>query len=186
MCLLGASFLSVGLLAQNVKPGFDEISRLQAAYLRNVCEYTRWPDSVQIGERGVAIGIVGKDSRGVGRVLDYAVQNVEIKIKGKVPKIVKFADSKAAGLAECDILFVLESERSRVAALLESLADKPVLTVSEIPGFAGKGGMVELEQTGTSKVRLTILVNRGQAQKNDIQFSSRLLGLKKGVRIIEP
>lgn len=186
MCLVGAGLLAFGLLAQEVKPSFDEISRLQAAYLRNLGEFTRWPDSVQFDERGVTIGVVGRDSKGVGSILDYGVQIVDIKIKGKVPKVVKFLDSKASGIAECDILFVLASERSRVESLLKSLEGKPILTVSEISGFASKGGMVELTQTGSSKVRVTLILNPTISEKTGINFSSRLLGLKKGVRIVKP
>ena len=186
LCLLGAGLLAFGLFAQEIKPSFDEISRLQAAYLRNLGEYTRWPDSVQFDDRGVVIGVVGRDSKGVGRILDYGVQIVDIKIKGKVPKIVKFPDSRASGIAQCDILFVLASERSRVESLLKSLEGKPILTVSEISGFASKGGMVELTQTGSSKVRVTPVLNPTISEKTGINFSSRLLGLKKGVRIIKP
>ena len=182
MCLLGAGLLAFGLFAQEIKPSFDEISRLQAAYLRNLGEYTRWPDSAQFNDRGVTIGVVGRDSKGVGRILEI----VDIKIKGKVPKIVKFSDSKASGITECDMLFVLASERSRVESLLKSLEGKPILTVSEISGFASKGGMVELTQTGSSKVRVTLILNPTISEKTGINFSSRLLGLKKGVRIVKP
>ncbi len=186
LCLLGASCLSVGLLAQEAKPSFDDITRLQAAYLRNLGEYTRWPDAVNVQERGVVIGIVGKDARGVGRILDYGAKVMEIKVKGKLPEIMKFPDANAKGVADCDILFVLESERSRVAALLESLGDKPILTISEIPGFASRGGMVEFEKTGRSKIRVTLAINREAAGKTGLTFSSKLLGLKKGVRVLQP
>ncbi|MEL0120935.1 MAG: hypothetical protein VXB01_18520, partial [Opitutae bacterium] len=107
LCLLGAGLLAFGLFAQETKPSFDEVSRLQAAYLRNLGEYTRWPDSVQFNDRGVTIGVVGRDSKGVGRILDYGVQIVDIKIKGKVPNIDKFPDSKASVIAECDSMCVL-------------------------------------------------------------------------------
>ena len=186
LCLLGAGLLAFGLFAQEIKPSFDEISRLQAAYLRNLGEYTRWPDSVQFDDRGVVIGVVGRDSKGVGRILDYGVQIVDIKIKGKVPKIVKFRDSKASGITECDILFVLASERSRVESLLKSLEGKPILTVSEISGFASKGGWSSLHRLEVQKIRVTLVLNPTISEKTGINFSSRLLGLKKGVRIIKP
>jgi len=39
-------------------------------------------------------------------------------------------------------VFIRKSERGRIAALLKSTARSPVLTVSDIEGFASAGGMV--------------------------------------------
>lgn len=79
---------------------------------------------------------------------------------------------------ECDFLYVGRSEAAGVPRLLERLAARPAVTVSDVPGFASAGGMVELgvraEGTG-----LTILVNRAAARRQGVEFNAQLLRLSE-------
>ena len=184
LCLIGASFLPFDLPAQSSRLGFTEISQIQAAYLRHIAEYARWPESVEIENRGIVIGVVGRDSQKIAGILEYSVKSdIMVKVKGHAPVIRKFADANADGLDECDLLYILGSEGARIAQLLEALKGKPILTASEIAGFTKQGGMIGLELTSGSKSRIVIVVNLQAAAQSSIQFSSKLLGLKKGVRI---
>jgi hypothetical protein len=53
-----------------------------------------------------------------------------------------------------------------------------VVTVSDIPGFARQGGMIELPVEGE---RVAILINRRNAQKQGFEFNTQLLRLARGV-----
>jgi hypothetical protein len=55
-----------------------------------------------------------------------------------------------------------------------------VVTVSDIPGFAKAGGMVELTVSGE---HVGVMLNRRAAQKQGLEFNAQLLRL---ARVVEP
>lgn len=78
--------------------------------------------------------------------------------------------------AECNFLYIGRSEAGRMPRLLEGLAGNPTITVSDAPGFAAAGGMVELAVRGEG-AGLTILVNRAAARRQGVEFNAQLLRL---------
>lgn len=82
--------------------------------------------------------------------------------------------------APCHLLFIARSESANVAAWLNRTEGRPTITVSDIPGFARGGGMVELPLEGE---RVSLVVNRKAAQKQGIEFNAQLLRL---ARVVEP
>ena len=72
----------------------------------------------------------------------------------------------------CDILFVSAAERRRLDVILAALEGAPVLTVSEVDGFARRGGMVNfvLDQ---KKVRFEINVDA--VESAGLEMSAKLL-----------
>lgn len=88
----------------------------------------------------------------------------------------------AAEAAQCDFVFVAQSESAQLSSLLRQLAQLRPVTVSEISGFARAGGMVELEM-GVPGTPVNILINRQAAQQKNIEFNAQLLRLAK---VVEP
>lgn len=84
--------------------------------------------------------------------------------------------------ARCDFLFIARDEDANLDAILHRLGGRAVVTVSDIPGFAKSGGMVEFAQS-PEKAGVQILINRKAAQKLGIEFNAQLLRL---ARIVEP
>src|SRR5205823_9051243 len=64
------------------------------------------------------------------------------KIQGRKLVIKRLTRPQEA--ADCQVLFISASEKSRMADIVAELKNRPVLTVSEIDGFAERGGMVNL------------------------------------------
>lgn len=77
---------------------------------------------------------------------------------------------------ECDFIYIGRSEAGRVAQLIGQLADRRAITVSDAPGFAAAGGMVELTVRAEG-AGLTILVNRAAARRQGVEFNAQLLRL---------
>ena len=73
-----------------------------------------------------------------------------------------------------DVIFVADSERDRLDAILLHFAALPKLLVSDIDGFAQLGGMVGL---GITEGRLAIRLNRGAARRVGLDFDVELLRL---------
>ena len=56
------------------------------------------------------------------------------------------------------------------------IADQPVLSISEVPGFVAAGGIIELYR---EKKRTRFQINLGVARKLNLEISSKLLRMAK-------
>ena len=86
-------------------------------------------------------------------------------------------------LKECHVAYIAESEDRRLPQLLRAMRKLPVLTVSDIDGFAEAGGMLALVQNDD---RLQFEVNRDAATLAGLRLSSQLLKLARTVRETRP
>jgi hypothetical protein len=184
-CLFGLLYMLIAFPLAGQSNQLKNIAEIQAAYIRHLMEYTRWPESAGTSNRPLVLGVVGKDTAGLCGVLEYGFSEVELKIKGHPFQLKKFANAKATGLAGCDALFILKSEQALVYNLIKALKGKPILLISDISGFASKGGMTGPALSDSKKVRIMIEVNRSALKESKMDLSAKLLGLKKGVRIIK-
>lgn len=77
----------------------------------------------------------------------------------------------------CQFVFVARSEARNLAATLKQLQLQQVVTISDIEGFARRGGMVELalDKSGSGQIR--ILINRKAASAQGVEFNAQLLRL---------
>lgn len=82
----------------------------------------------------------------------------------------------------CDFVFIAQAESGPVDLLVKRLAAMPVVSVSDVPGFAKAGGMVELAM-GVQGSPVSILINRKAARMQNIEFNAQLLRLAK---VVEP
>ena len=85
-----------------------------------------------------------------------------------------------ADTTACNLLFIARSEGPRLSAWLAGSEGRATLTVSDIPGFAQAGGMIELPLEGE---RVALVVNRKAAQKQNLDFNAQLLRL---ARVVAP
>lgn len=90
--------------------------------------------------------------------------------------------ASASEASRCDFLFIPRSETANFDAILHRLESNDVVTVSDIPGFAKAGGMIEFTQH-PERTGVQILINRRAARQQGIEFNAQLLRLAK---IVEP
>jgi hypothetical protein len=98
-------------------------------------------------------------------------------IKGKnvlVKRIPRAQDG-----AGCQILFISSSEEARLKDILDVLDKMSVLTVSDMPQFTRRGGMIQFV-TEANRVRFE--VNLTSAERTGLTLSSQLLKVAIGVR----
>jgi hypothetical protein len=79
-------------------------------------------------------------------------------------------------LKDCNILFVSSSETQHIDEVVNMLKWLPILTIGETPGFATRGGIINLTLEG-NKVRFE--VNIEAAKQAKLNISSRLLALAR-------
>jgi hypothetical protein len=141
-------------------------SDVEAAYLYNFGKFIEWPAPADPNAAPFSICIVGKDD--FGATLDSLVQNDTVKGRAIVAKrLPSIAVAEA-----CQILFLGSSEQPHLARDLDAVKDKPILTVSSIPGFLDHGGMIQF-LVRDSRVRFA--VNLASATHADLTLSSELL-----------
>ena len=151
LCLiLQLAIGEVNLHAQAPVPEYTA----KAASLVLLPDYIKWPAPVSSPP---AVGILGDDP--FGGALD--------KMKPKRSKRIE-------DLKDCQIVFVANSERDNVGAILDSLAGANVLTVGESEGFAKRGGVIGFV---IERDQVRFEINTGAARQAGLKLDLRLLKL---------
>ncbi len=153
-------------LAQSSRASETEI---EAAYLYNFGKFVTWPAQPESFE----ICILGKDP--FGPVLDATVSGESIGTsRVAVARITNAREATA-----CQVLFISDQEEGHLRAILTVVKNAGVLTVSDIPHFAERGGMIEFVQR---EGRIRFEVNLDAAQQSKLALSSELL--KVAVKVV--
>jgi hypothetical protein len=79
----------------------------------------------------------------------------------------------------CRILFISSSEQNQLKEILAALDNTSVLTVSDMPQFARRGGMIQFV-VEANKVRVE--VNLTSAERAGLTLSSQLLKVAINVK----
>jgi hypothetical protein len=163
------------LLAQNSKP--SEYS-VKAVYLFNFGRFVEWPAKLPEAEAdSFEICVLGQDP--FGAALKATVARETIAGKSVVAK--EIALPKDA--ANCRVLFISSSEDGRLKQILDSLGTASVLTVSDLPRFIDRGGMVQFVLEGD---RVRFEVNSAITERAGLTLSSELLKVAVEVKTSAP
>ncbi len=165
-----AAWLIAPLLG--ARPDGDGVEewRLKAAFVLNFARFIEWPGEEQNARKEFVFGIVGETP--VGEALEELVHGKTVNGR----RMVVWRRVPVAELGNCDVIYLAGSEQQRLERHLERLRGQPVLTVSDLPGFAGRGGMIELF-TESNRVRFAIDVRAMRAA--GLTPSSKLLALAR-------
>jgi len=107
---------------------------IKAAFVFDMLKATQWPKS-QSGR--VVLCVLGRDPFGA------AWRSIEGRPVGR-GKLDVVPIKGASDFGGCHALFITTSERARWPEIRTALGTRPILTMSEIMGFAQDGGMVAL------------------------------------------
>jgi hypothetical protein len=167
------TFAALGILGLRLTmfAGDTAISEyeLRATFIYNFTKFTDWPADAFASPRGpIVIGIVGEDL--FGTTIDDLVRGELVHNRPLVVRRLRPEDD----LRSCHLLFISFSEKDRIPFLLRQLQGSPVLTVSEIEGFASQGGMVNLLVVNKN---LKIEINQEAVEQSGLQISAKLLRL---------
>lgn len=168
--LLAAACLvsTARLTAQAAVPEYQ----LKAAYLVNFARFVSWPAAADGGDE-FSICVLGTDP--FGAALDTTVSDVTVGGRRAVPRRL----GALGGMDGCRVLFVSAAEAARLETILAALGDRPVLTVSDMPQFARRGGMIQFVNDGE---RVRFEVDLQPAQDAGLTLSSNLLRVATVVR----
>lgn len=136
---------------------------IKAGFIYNFFRFIEWPSPGQTW----TVGILGSDPF-EGGLRDFEARPVS----GKTILIKKINDVKDA--KGCDVVYIGPSESGRLNPLLNSLKGSPVLTISDLPEFADKGGAIGLT---TESNRVRFVVNIDTLKQGNMRANARFLQL---------
>ena len=147
--------------------------QLKAAFLVNFAKFITWPESaLPPGKGEFILCVAGADPFG------QALAGIESKTIGGRPIRVVRVDSLKK-VPPCHLLFVSRSETSDLGQLATFIGKQPVVTVSDIPGFATAGGQIEFLIKAN---RLSFSINHTAMKKQGLYASTSLLELAVAVQ----
>lgn len=161
-------------------------AQTKAVYTAYLADYSTWPDAAAGSSEGnFVIGVVGRDPNDV---MDPILERIS-SAKGMILKerpvvVVNVAVGELTGeqqlsavLGDCHMLFFSADSHAEWLRLKPLLDGRPIMTVSEMPGFARQGGMVEYEYDPGAQ-KMYMIFNMRALKEADLLVSARLLSLK--------
>jgi YfiR/HmsC-like len=150
--------------------------QVKAVYLFNFSRFVGWPPQApSTPPDSFPICVLGKDP--FGPALDAALAGENISGKSVVARRVAQPQDAAA----CRVVYISTSEEGRLKDVLAALDKTGVLTVSDIPRFSQRGGMIQFVLQGD---RVRFEVNLTSATEAGLTLSSDLLKVAAAVRRI--
>lgn len=151
------------LHAQKSGPTENEV---KSAYLYNFGKFVEWPANARSLGESFTICVLGDDS--FGSTLKTTISGESINGKRVLVNFV----ARPQDAVSCRILFISSSQQSRLKEILTELDNTSVLTVSDMPEFTRRGGMIQFV-VEANKIRFQ--VNLTRAERTGLTLSSQLL-----------
>lgn len=167
---IAALFTSASLDAQSAKPSADQV---EAAYIYNFGKFVKWPANAAANRNSLfTICVLGDDP--FDSVLQSTLAGESL---GSRPVSVRRIP-KPQDATSCHILFIEAAEENHLRAILAALDQSAVLTVSDMPDFSKRGGMIQFVPEGD---RIRFAINRESAESNGLTLASDLLKVATSV-----
>jgi hypothetical protein len=171
--LLRSLLLATLLCAQSAQSSRAELSALQvkSAYVFNFIKFVEWPaHQLRAGDK-VRLCVIGDDR------LHSSLAGLSGRKVGAYQLQVR-ASTEAVALDNCHVLYIGELGQRRLLPIIKSLQDAPTLTISDIPGFAERGGGIGLLLHDD---RMLFEVNLASTRKAGLRLSGQMLNLASNV-----
>jgi hypothetical protein len=166
------SLLSLTLLLTSVSSYADgrqaKEHYVKTAFLYNFARLAEWPQNTFANNENIQICLIGKDNFGdaLSSIKDKKVRNQALTLH----RHIKFSD-----ITQCHMLFISQSEKTKVQKILNLTKNHAILTISELSDFAQHGGHIRLFLNAQSTLSLEI--NLVAIKHSGIKISSRILTL---------
>jgi hypothetical protein len=155
--------------AETSKPAEYDV---KAAYLFNFAKFVKWPGTA-VSWHDFPICVLGANPFGPALNATVAGERADGK-----PVTIRHLASANDGLS-CRILYISGSEERRLGSIFATLGQAPVLTVSDIDGFADRNGMIQFVMDHD---RVRFQVNLSAAERVGLALSSDLLKVATSVK----
>lgn len=159
VCLMAFFCLSASGTLQAQQPDY----KYHTVFMYNFTKYVKWPES-SIGDEFV-IGVLGKSD-----LIEPLEKMAESKsVNGKNIVVKTFLTTEE--ITGCQMLFLPASKSDQLSALRQKLNNQPTLIISEKPGLAKQGSMINFT---INNGRWQFELNQAAADLHMLKVSSEL------------
>jgi len=160
-----ATVLALFATATHAQPT-DEY-QIKAVFLFNFAQFVEWPaNSFADPQSPLVIGVLGRDP--FGAHLDEVVAGETINQRPLVIQRYRRVEE----IKTCHVLFISQSESTRLEHIFAHLGGRSILTVGDGEAFAQRGGVIRFLME-KSKIRFRI--NLTAAREMNLIISSKVL-----------
>lgn len=167
--VFAAALLALGSVGQAQEP--EAVLRIKAAFVLNFLKFVEWPE--EHAGNDLPLAVVGESQ--LAEVLQDALSGKEVQ--GRTVRVQTFPSVAAwhqDGAAAGQAVFILPATVASWPDMRNELKKRPVLTISESPGFCAAGGLLNLfEQEG----RIKFEANPEAARAAGLMLRAELLKL---------
>jgi hypothetical protein len=142
---------------------------VKAAFLYHFAQLVEWPPSAENGD--LVVAVVGPDV--FGGLLEEVM--ADKRVRNRRIRIERHASPRTLRRSPHVLFVTLPPQEWE--SLSAAIAGDPVLTISDMPGFAARGGIIGFRLTPDGRV--TFDINSGRAQLLGLKMSSQLLKLAR-------
>lgn len=148
--------------------------QVKAAYLFNFGRFVQWPSQASSAQNATfPICVLGADP--FGKALDETIAGQSINSKTVVARRI----NDVGNAAGCRVVFISAVDGAHLKFILDSLDTFSILTVSDMPDFMNRGGMIQFVKRRRT-VRFAI--NLAAARRAGLSLSSELLKVALNVQ----
>lgn len=165
-CLIAACGLAAGGAAAQAVPEYE----LKAAFIYNFALFVDWPAEAR-KEGPFVLCVVG---RGPFEPAFDALAGKPVRSQALAVRRI----DRLQHPEDCHMLYIAPAEELHLERILGPAAGRPILTVSDVEGWSGRGVMINLV---TRRGRLAFDVDLDAARRAGLEMSSRLLRLAHSV-----
>lgn len=159
--------ISVSLLLYNPEFAVANLGVVYAKVILMVSKNVDW------GKKDIDICTYGFNR--VGHVLEKLAET--FKGAGTINKFNILENVKLENLEKCNVVYIAKDQKSNLPAIMEMIATKPILTVSEMEGFRNNGGILEIKISRRGTLKLDF--NKAAITKSGIKINPTFLIIHK-------
>jgi hypothetical protein len=160
--------------AQPTRPGISLEYAVKATYLYKLAPFVNWPpDTFTAANQPFRICVAGEDPFG-----DYLQRAVAGRALGTHPFMVRHLETVTPD-SGCQVIFISHLRSQSLSQALNAVRGEPVLTVTDSTADPDSGSIMQFV-IDNGRVRFD--VNTGEAARNHLSISSKLLNLALAVR----
>lgn len=166
--------LCVGFLFTSITHAKEakSILSVKSKFITNYIPYIYWPNNVSKSPEFVTICVMEGD------IIFSYLKDLAKKPNKKYKLTIKQKD-RLASFSDCHILYVSKDYKDLKNSVIKVISDKPVLTLSDVEGFAKSGGISEFLLKSDGDVALK--VNMNALNKSGLDINTDFLSIMEVV-----
>jgi uncharacterized protein DUF4154 len=139
---------------------------IKAAYVYNFIHFIEWPEQIP---QTLSICLYSTDDK---YKTSFKSMPSITKAGKPIKKIYLNIKDNPLEIDECHILYITNSNIKKLNKILTQAINKNILTIGEMGGFLGKGGMINFD---ISNDKIVFEVNKSALKKANLNVSSQVL-----------